>query len=215
MPTKSPIFLDRKDAGTQLAKALIHQGIKADMVLALPRGGVPVGRVVAEKLGIPLNLYLVRKIGHPFNDEYAIGAVTENDFTLNASEKADPDYLKNTIKKERKRIKEMKEMFGHVATEKDIWGKIIIIVDDGIATGTCMLLTINEIKKSGAKEVIVASPVCPLSTEEKIRQIADKLVTLNQPVHFTGIGAYYIDFSQLTDNQVIEILKRSPITATQ
>lgn len=215
MPDNSSIFLDRKDAGIQLADALLRLEIKADLVLALPRGGIPVGMVVAEKLGLPLKLYMVRKIGHPFNDEYAMGAVSENELVLNVPETRDHDYLNNTINKERKRIEEMKETFGHVATGNDIMGKRIVLVDDGIATGTCMSLVINLIRKAGAKEIIVASPVCPLQTEEKMRKIADKLIILKHPVHFAGIGAYYVDFTQLNDNQVIEIIKRSPKKATQ
>lgn len=215
MPYNDSIFADRTDAGIQLADAILALGTKADIVLAIPRGGVPVGMVVAEKMGIPLKLYLVRKIGHPFNDEYAMGAVSEHDWVLNELETADNEYLNKTIKKERKRILEMRELFGHVALDNEISGKSIVLVDDGIATGTCILLAINEIRKSGAKEIIVASPVCPLQTEDKIRKIADKLIILKRPFHFTGIGAYYANFSQLTDNQVIELMKRSPIKATQ
>jgi|LakMenE01Jun11ns_1017448.scaffolds.fasta_scaffold9905941_3 predicted phosphoribosyltransferase len=215
MHIDSFIFRDRKDAGIQLAEALLKLGIKTDMVLAIPRGGVPLGVIVAEELGIPLKLYLVRKIGHPSNDEYAIGAVTENHLLLNQSENPDSIFLTASIQKERERIREMKEKFGHVATPNDIIGKKIILVDDGIATGTCILLAIQEIRKSGAKEIIVASPVCPLKTEDKIRHIADRLIILKHPGQFTGIGAYFSDFSQLTDNQVIALIKKSPKKVTQ
>lgn len=215
MPDNDYIFADRTDAGIQLAAALLALDIKADIVLALPRGGVPVGVIVAEKLGLPLKLYLARKIGHPLNDEYAMGAVSEHDLLLNESENADHDYLDKNIKKERKRIAEMKELFGNVATKNDISGKSIVLVDDGIATGTCMFLAINEIRKLGAKEIFVASPVCPPQTEENIRKITDKLIILKHPFHFVGIGAYYSDFTQLTDSQVIELIKRSPKKATQ
>lgn len=215
MPADDSIFADRTDAGIQLADALLALGIKADIVLALPRGGVPVGKVVAETLGIPLKLFLVRKIGHPFNNEYAIGAVSEQDSMFNESDKVYHDYLNKTLKKERKRIEEMKERFGHVATENDLLNKRIILVDDGIATGTCISLAIAVMRKSGAKEIIVASPLCPLATEDEIKKIADKLIILKRPIHFAGIGAYYANFAQLTDNQVIELMKRSPIKATQ
>lgn len=208
-------FEDREDAGIQLADALLALDVRADIVLAIPRGGVPVGMVIAEKLGLPLKLYLVRKIGHPLNDEYAIGAVSAHDWILNESEKIDHDYLNKTIKKERKRIEEMKKIFGHVATENDVLGKRIVLVDDGIATGTCISLAISVMRKSGAKEIIVASPVCSRQTEDNIRKITDKLIILKHPLHFIGIGAYYANFAQLRDNQVIELMKRSPIKATQ
>jgi predicted phosphoribosyltransferase len=209
MRIDSSIFINREDAGMQLADTLLKLGIKTDMILAIPRGGVPVGLVVAEKLGVPLKLFLVRKIGHPFNEEYAIGAVTENDLMLNESEKVNLDHHDDSIKKERDRIKEMKEIFGHVATKKDILDKTILLVDDGIATGTCVALAIHELRKSGAKEIIVASPVCPLKTADKIRNIADRMIILKHPSHFVGIGAYYADFSQLSDNHVIELIKKS------
>ena len=142
-----------------------------------------------------------------------MGAATENGLILNETESIDRNYADSAIRKERERIKEMKKIFGHVATENDILDKRIVLVDDGIATGTCMELAINELKKSGAREIIVASPVCPLKTEEKIKQIADRLIILKHPGHFTGIGAYYADFSQLTDNQVVELIKKLPIEA--
>ncbi len=209
MRIDSSIFINRQDAGMQLADTLLKLGIKTDMILAIPRGGVPVGLVVAEKLGVPLKLFLVRKIGHPFNEEYAIGAVTENDLMLNESEKVNLDHHDDSIKKERDRIKEMKEIFGHVATKKDILDKTILLVDDGIATGTCVALAIHELRKSGAKEIMVASPVCPLKTADKIRNIADRMIILKHPSHFVGIGAYYADFSQLSDNHVTELIKKS------
>jgi predicted phosphoribosyltransferase len=214
MQHTNTIFKDRADAGLQLAEALMGNGIKADIVLALPRGGVPVGMMVAKKLGLPLKLYLVRKIGHPYNDEFAIGAVTENGMIMNETVHENPDYLDKAIKKERERIREMKAVFGNTAIENDIFNNRVILVDDGIATGTCVELAINELRKSGAKAIIVAVPVCALNTENKIRQIADKLITLKRPGHFAGIGAYYENFAQLTDNQVVELTKKSPIKAT-
>jgi len=215
MQENTSTFADREDAGIRLGETLSTIGIKADLVLAIPRGGVPVAVMVAEKFQIPLKLYLVRKIGHPFNDEYAIGAVTENELLLNKSEKPDSIYLNATIQKERERIREMKGKFGHVATRQDISGKKIILVDDGIATGTCILLAISEIRKMGAEEIIVAVPVCPAAIKETIRQNADKIIILKTPPHFVGIGAYYADFSQLTDYQVMELTKKSPEKATQ
>jgi putative phosphoribosyl transferase len=215
MQENTSTFADREDAGTRLGETLADIGIKADLVLAIPRGGVPVAMMIAKKFQLPFKLYLVRKIGHPFNDEYAIGAVTENELLLNESEKTDSTYLNAAIQKERERIREMKEKFGHVATSKDILGKKIVLVDDGIATGTCIQLAIREIRKMGAGEIIVAAPVCPFATKETIRQSVDKIIILKTPSHFVGIGAHYADFSQLTDSQVIELTKKSPEKATQ
>jgi putative phosphoribosyl transferase len=208
------IFINRDDAGSRLAKKLLDLHIVADIVLAIPRGGVPVGLVIAQALKLPLKLYLVRKIGHPSNNEYAIGAVSENDLLMNPIESPEQIYLEKTIQKERLRISEMKLKFGQTALPKDLLGKNVIIADDGIATGTCMELAVREARKSGAKTIIVAAPVCPGSTAEKISAQNDLTVILQKPQYFTGIGAYYHDFSQLTDQEVIEILKKSPKTAT-
>lgn len=215
MQENTSTFADREDAGVRLGETLMDLGIKADLVLAIPRGGVPVGLMVAEKFQIPLKLYLVRKIGHPYNPEYAIGAITENDLMLNEAEKPGGDYLHATTQKERERIMEMKGKFGHVATSNDISGKKIILVDDGIATGTCILLVIREIKKMGAREIIVAAPVCPSATKEIISQYADKVIILKTPSHFVGIGAYYVNFNQMTDPEVLALTKKSPEKATQ
>lgn len=202
------IFINREDAGSRLAEEILNLHLKGDIVLAMPRGGVPVGLVVAEILKLPLRLYLVRKIGHPANNEYAIGAVSENDLLLNTAENPEKNYVEKKIKKERVRIGEMKNKFGHIPSPGDLLGKNIIIVDDGIATGTCMELAIKEARSAGARSVTVAVPVCPVNTEEKIKPLTDNTVVLLRPLHFTGIGAYYQDFSQLTDQEVLEMLKK-------
>ena len=202
------IFTNREDAGRRLAKKILDLHLQADIVLAIPRGGVPVGLVVAEILNLPLRLYLVRKIGHPVNSEYAIGAVSENDLLLNAAENPARDYVEKNIKKERVRIGEMKKIFEHIPSPGDFLGKNIIIVDDGIATGTCIALAIKEARSAGARSITVAVPVCPGNTEEKIKPLADRIIVLLRPLHFTGIGAYYQDFSQLTDHEVTDMLKR-------
>lgn len=208
MAEDQTIFVNRDDAGRLLGEELLHLHVNGDIVLAIPRGGVPVGIAVARLLHLPLKLYLARKIGHPANNEYAIGAVSENDLLLNNTEEPEKSYIERNIKKERLRISEMKRKFGRTANPNDLLGKNVIIVDDGIATGTCMQLAIKESKKSGAKTITVAVPVCPSATEEKIRPLANKTITLLRPIHFTGIGAYYQDFSQLTDTEVIDLLKK-------
>ncbi len=202
------IFLDREDAGRRLAQKILDLHLKGDIVVAMPRGGVPIGLAVAKILQLPLKLYLVRKIGHPSNNEYAVGAVSESDLLLNADENLDKGYLEKKVKKERQRIAEMKKIFGRAASADDLHGKNAIIVDDGIATGSCMELAIREVRKAGARSIIVAVPVCPANTQKKIQPLTDHTISLLEPLRFTGIGAYYQDFSQLTDQEVVEMLTK-------
>lgn len=185
--------------------------VKADLVIALPRGGIPVGAAIADKMNIPLRLIFIRKIGHPVNPEYAIGAVSESDMILNEASHYGTEYLKEEIKKERNRIAEMKNMFQKAYKSIEIHGKDILLVDDGIATGTCIQLAIKELRENGAGSIHILAPVCPYNTYPKIQKIADRITCLLVVHNFLGIGAYYIDFNQLTDELVTKILHRKKL----
>lgn len=199
-------FIDRNDAGLQLAEELLKAHFDPDLVLTIPRGGVPVGLAVAHFFGIPLKLALIRKIGHPANPEYAIGAVSESETLFKKAEGIAADFLKTSVKKERARIREMENLFDHTFTEKDTMGKTILLVDDGIATGTCMELAIRILKKAGAKQIGLAVPVCPKKTAFLLSKKVDFFISILTPLFFSGVGAYYEDFGQLTDEAVIRML---------
>ena len=207
-------FKDREEAGEKLAEKLIqYLGKNKDIVVyALPRGGVVLGKIVAQMLSAPLDIIVSKKIGHPYSPEYAVGAVAEDGHTFfNEEEKGtiNPKWLENEISaKQNEAIKRRKKYFG----EKSIApaeGKIAILVDDGIATGLSMMLAITEIKHLKPKKIIVTIPVVPFDTAEEIRKKVDKLVALDIDKNYIGaVGNYYEFFPQIEDEEVIKILKK-------
>ena len=199
-------FENREEAGMQLAAEIEKKRLKADFVIALPRGGVPVGKVIAKELKVPLRLCFVRKIGHPANEEYAIGAVSEYDKIINDKEHVSEKYLQEKISAANSRIDEMKKKFGHEYKPTELKHKVVILVDDGIATGACLKLVAKEMRSYDVKQIIIATPVCPSNTVQIMREISDHFICIVQPVHFIGIGAYYNNFKQLNDNEVASIL---------
>lgn len=195
-------FDNREEAGMRLAAEIKNKRIKADFVIALPRGGVPVGNVIAKELNIPLRLYFVRKIGHPANEEYAIGAISEHGKIISDKEQVSEKYLQEKISAAKSRIDEMKKKFGHEYKATELKNKVVILIDDGIATGTCLKLAAKEMRSYGVKQIIIATPVCPSNTVQAMREISDRFICILQPIHFIGIGGYYKDFKQLNDNEV-------------
>lgn len=202
-------FENREDAGQQLSTLLIEKNISADCVITIPRGGIPVALVVAKLLHLPLKLILVRKLGHPINSEFAIGAITEKNILVHNDSfiKEGHPEIAAIIKKERKRIIEMKQKFNHEYDYPTTKYKNVILVDDGIATGTCIELAIEELRKNGAKTITVATPVCPFNTYQHIKKIADEIICCIVAQQFTGISAFYHNFEQLSDDQVKNLLE--------
>jgi len=205
------LFKNRKDAGIQLAEALEKFQREDVIVLALPRGGVVLGAEIANKLHAPLDILLTKKIGHPMNSEYAICAITEDgDPICNAAEvkKLDPEWLPREIKKVRSEIKRRREMFMGGKEMHPVEGKTVIIADDGIATGLTMMAAIEEIKKRNPQKLVIAIPVTPFDTAQRLMSMVDELVSLDIDPNYRGaVGAYYEDFRQVEDSEVISILK--------
>jgi putative phosphoribosyl transferase len=200
------LFFNRESAGIEIANILYKKSLKNAIVVALPRGGVPVAIPIASALKSTLKLIMIRKIGHPINEEYAIGAVSLTDLIIADTVQVDAGYIQETVIKERKRIKEMVLIFNHQIVPKEIEGNTVILVDDGIATGYCMKLAIKEIKKNKPGKLIVSVPVCSLSSFDFLSEETDEILCLQKPASFWGIGSYYQDFSQLTDEDIISLL---------
>ncbi len=207
------LFQDRKDAGIRLADALEKYAGEDAVVFALPRGGVELGAEIAKRLNVPLDLVLTKKIGHPANPEYAICAVAEEgDPICNPVEvrRVDPDWLQKEVDSVRAELMRRREHYLGGAKRHPVAGKIAIIVDDGIATGLTMMAAIEEMKKRQAKKIVVAIPVTPSDTAEKLLEKADDLVALDIDRYYRGaVGAYYRDFRQVSDKEVINLLKSS------
>ncbi|KKW43309.1 MAG: hypothetical protein UY97_C0002G0020 [Parcubacteria group bacterium GW2011_GWB1_57_6] len=207
---RSPLhFEDRRDAGVRLAKALARYDSEDAVIYALPRGGAVLGAEVAKQLELPLALVIPRKIGHPENPEYAVCAVTEEgELVCNEEEssKLDPKWLKAAAKRGQNEAKRRRAAYG--GARLSATGKLAIIVDDGIATGLTMRAAIRSLRRELPSEVVAAAPIAPREVAEYLRGEADDVVVLDDTEPFLGaIGAYYKSFPQVTDEEVIRIMK--------
>jgi predicted phosphoribosyltransferase len=202
------IFKDRHDAAMQLAGRLEKFRGKNGIVLAVPRGGVPIGFVIAKELGLPLEIILSKKIGHPKNPEFAIGAVTLQGAVVNDNVMdVDMDYIHRTADKILDDLKKKFKLYMGDHKPADLKNKTVIIVDDGVATGSTIKATIHAIRKNNPKEIIVAIPVSPPETARELSEIADEFICLHTPHDFYGVGQFYDDFAQVSDEEVIQHLK--------
>ncbi|PIT03594.1 phosphoribosyltransferase [Bradyrhizobium nitroreducens] len=211
------LFQDREDAGRQLARALVKYRSRHPVILALPRGGVPVAAEVAERLEAPLDLVIVRKIGVPMQPELAMGAVVDGTQPLIVRNQdvielagVSEDAFDAVCKEELAEIERRRERYLGDRVRSEIKGQTAIIVDDGIATGATTLAAIRALRKRGPKELVLAVPVAPLESLQRLHGEVDAIVCLDTPRDFGAIGYYYRDFLQVGDEEVIAILKRFP-----
>jgi len=209
----APIFADRSDAGRQLGAALKQLRLSDPVVLALPRGGVPVGYRVAEALLAPLDVLLVRKIGAPMHPELALGAqqlmlnptVVINENVTQAFEDIE-GFLQEELGRELEEIARRRRLYRGNRAPLSITGKDAIVVDDGIATGATVRAALEGLRRANPRGLTLAVPVAPRDTIEKLRPLADEIVCLATPQPFIAVGLFYMDFSQTTDAEVIELL---------
>lgn len=208
------IFQDRAEAGKELAKALKkYKDKKNTIVLALPRGGIVVAEKVATFLNLPLDLVVPRKIGAPMNPEYAIGAITEegegifNEEEIKALD-ISGEYLKKEIASEKKEAERRLKEYRGDRPPLDLKRKTVIVIDDGIATGLTIRAAIKTIKKMGAEKIVVAVPVSAQDSLEKVKAEVDEVVCLKSPMFFGAVGAFYKQFLQTEDEEVVEIMKK-------
>ena len=204
------MFRDRTDAGKKLAQALMAYRGQSIVVYALPRGGVVLGVEVARSLEAPLDLIVVRKIGHPLQPEYAIGAVAEDGYVVTNPHEIsglDERWFDRATAGELKEARRRRTLFLQGRRPVAVRGKIAIIVDDGLATGLTMLAAIHEIRKRGPQKVVVAVPVAAAETADKLRPEVDDLVVLHIPEWLGAIGAFYQHFEQVSDDEVVALMK--------
>jgi predicted phosphoribosyltransferase len=208
------IFLNRNQAGNLLAAKLKESELGGDnlLVLAIPRGGVVVGQALAEALNSPADIILVKKIGAPNNPELAIGAIgafgePTIDEELAKKTGADDNYIKNQISKIKIEIQEREKIFRSDKPPLDLKSKIVILTDDGVATGSTVVAAINILRQQNPKKIIVAVPVIAKDALAKIESVADEVVYLEAPEMFFAVGQFYKDFSQITDEEVLKLLQ--------
>lgn len=211
------VFQNRTDAGRQLGEALLKYKSRHPVVLALPRGGVPVAAEVAKALDAPLDLLLVRKIGLPIQPELAMGAVAEGaePTVIRNGEIIEecgisPEQFDTVCKEECAEIRRRRQRYLGDRERATIKNQVAIIVDDGIATGATTLAAIRAIRSRAPKELVLAVPVAPVETLTKLHPEVDAIVCLDTPADLGAIGYFYRDFHQVSDDEVVAILKRFP-----
>jgi putative phosphoribosyl transferase len=201
------VFEDRKEAGILLADKLEHFKNTEGVILAVPRGGVPIAYYVARRIDWPLDLIFSKKIGHPLNPEFAIGSVATDTVTLDEHPHVSKVYIENEIARIKEQIDTKYKLYMGDKKPRELKGKNVIVIDDGIATGNTLVGTIKMLRKKEPARIIVAIPVLPYDRIEQISEVADEFVYLIAPDFFPGVGAFYRDFSQVDDEEVIKMLK--------
>lgn len=215
MRTRDPSFRDRRDAGRQLAAALRHLRGQQAIVLALPRGGVPVAFEVASALDADLDVLLVRKIGAPGQAELALGAVVGgpepllvlNDDIVHAIDPP-PGYLAAVEARALAEIERRRACYGG-RPAADVRGRIVVVVDDGIATGATVRAALQAIRRGEPARLVLAVPVAPAQTLQELAPLCDEIVCLATPVPFHAVGLAYDDFSQTSDEEVMALLTQA------
>ncbi|MDD5140951.1 MAG: phosphoribosyltransferase family protein [Verrucomicrobiales bacterium] len=203
-------FASRQDAGRRLGQLLRKRGVSAEIVLGLPRGGVVVAAEVARELELPLDVLVVRKIGHPFHREFAVGALAEPDVLILdelplSGIPVARSQLDKVIGEETARLREYRSRFRHFAAPS-LKSKTVLLVDDGLATGATAEAAVLSARQQNARRIIVAAPVASTSAFEKLERAADDVVALVVDPYFAAVGQYYENFAQTTDDEVVALL---------
>jgi predicted phosphoribosyltransferase len=212
------LFHDRIDAGRQLAEQLQRYADRPDViVLALPRGGVPVGYEVARELNVPLDVFLVRKLGVPGHEELAMGAIASGGVRVLNEDSIRylgiPEaWVDEVAAREERELRRREEAYRDDRPEPDVRGKTVILVDDGLATGSTMRAAVAAVRQLGPARVVVAVPVGAPETCGEFRREADDVVCAREPEPFYAVGAWYEDFSQTSDEEVRELLAQAALS---
>lgn len=204
------LFLNRNAAAERLSKELLPYKGMSPLVVAIPRGAVPMGEIIAVSLSGDLDIVLVRKLGAPKNPEFAIGAVGESGWTyLSGNPGVSPVYIEQERLRQLSAIKSRRLLYTPFAQPTDPFNRIVIVVDDGLATGATMIAALHSLRARKPARLIVAIPVASVEAMEKVRKWADEVVCLVAPSDFGSVGQFYDEFLQVTDNDVCKIMRRA------
>ena len=205
------MFRNRAEAALRLAEALASYKGSNPLILAIPRGAVPMAKMLADRLDGDLDVVLVRKLRAPGNPEFALGSIDESGWAYlaeHARHYAGEEYLDREKQAQLETIRQRRAQYTPVHPPIDPKGRIVIVVDDGLATGSTMISALHALRARGAAKVVCAVPVSPPDTLEKVRQFADDTVCLLAPSNFYAVGQFYGDFPQVDDSEVIAILAK-------
>jgi putative phosphoribosyl transferase len=210
-----PLFADRREAGERLAEMLGDLKGQDVVVLAIPRGGVEIGSILARALDAPLDIVVPRKVGAPGNPELGLGAVAEDVEVLDARMirvlGVDDDYLQREISAQREEIRRRSAAYRGDRPPADLAGKVAVVVDDGVATGGTAAAALRWARSRGASRVVLAVPVAPAQALRRLQAEADEVRAVATPEPFYAVGQWYEDFPQTSDGRVVELLREAPL----